>query len=167
MVLKKRHQTLPPPGLETSPFAWSLESHPPNTELLNPTKFRRLVAVIPRMKPKNVPSSGGSMYDIFTYSFHKFKPNACNYTIHGSYGISECPKFVPPYIYLGVFDMAHEGMGNIPYTSWQFCEFVPFLGWWVYVILNSKVGIVTSNDWASKGYESPCKGLVYLEDHHS
>lgn len=59
------------------------------------------------------------MYDIFTYMFHKFKSNACNYTIHGSYKISECPQFVPPYIYLGVFDMAHEGMGNIPYTSWD------------------------------------------------
>ena len=28
----------------------------------------------------------GSMYGIFTYIYHKFKPNVGVYTIHGSYG---------------------------------------------------------------------------------
>ena len=57
------------------------------------------------------------MFYLPTFTSHIFKSNVCKYTIHGTYGISECPQFVPPYIYLGIFDMAHEGMGNIPYTS--------------------------------------------------
>ena len=29
-----------------------------------------------------------SMYGIFTYMYHKFKPNVGEYAIHGSYGFS-------------------------------------------------------------------------------
>ena len=31
----------------------------------------------------------GSMYGIFTYIYHKFKPTVCEYTIHGSYGLEK------------------------------------------------------------------------------
>ena len=34
----------------------------------------------------------GSMYGIFTYIYHKFKPNVGKYTIHGSYGYMSCWK---------------------------------------------------------------------------
>ena len=61
------------------------------------------------------------MFYLPTFTSHIFKPNVCKYTIHGTYGISECPQFVPPYIYLGIFDMAHEGMGK--YTIHSFLCF--------------------------------------------
>jgi len=28
-----------------------------------------------------------TMYDMFTYIYHKFEPNVVKYTIHGSYGV--------------------------------------------------------------------------------
>ena len=34
----------------------------------------------------------GSMYGIFTYIYHKSKPNVGKYTIHGSYGLYYQPK---------------------------------------------------------------------------
>ena len=43
------------------------------------------VRKVSRHRKKNIPI--GSMYGIFTYIYHKNKPNAGKYTIHGSYGI--------------------------------------------------------------------------------
>ena len=37
-----------------------------------------------------------SMYGIFTYVYHKFKPNVGKYTIHGAYGfLFQCNIFRP------------------------------------------------------------------------
>ena len=34
-----------------------------------------------------------SMYGIFTYIYHKFKPNVGKYSIHGSYGLGYISMF--------------------------------------------------------------------------
>ncbi len=57
--------------------------------------------IIPRPGGKKKPLSNaqtghhilypiGSMYGLFTYIYHKNKPNVDKYTIHGSYGYARC-----------------------------------------------------------------------------
>ena len=46
----------------------------------------------------------GSIYCIFTYNYHKFKPNVGKYTIHGSYGCYSIRNRKNIYIYTFLFE---------------------------------------------------------------
>ena len=56
----------------------------------------------------------GSMYGIFTYIYHKFKPNVGKYTIHGSYGVQPPNQNWFPFFRKGYNQFASLLIGALP-----------------------------------------------------